>query len=379
MRIVQSCGSKSWGGLEMQTLKIAQGLKNKGEDVLIWCARDSELEKQAKKNQLHSEPVFTGEKDFFSNITSMKESMNTRNVDIIHTHLSHDLWSIVPAVQFAESQAPIFLTKRMASDVKKKDVFHRYLYSHVHQIYAISNYIRKSVLRTCPVREDKVALLWNAIDLPAYRPERVNRKEVRNAFSLNQSDIIVGMCGRFTPGKGHPEFIRAAKILKNTINKRIIFLVVGGASFGEQAYYCRIKHFAEQLLTKEDIVFAGFQEDMGSMMSAMDILAFPSHAESFGNILLEAMAMELPIVASSSGGVPDIILPEETGLLVPPKDADALAKGIARLVEDEGLRERLTLGAKQRVRERFNFQDYIERLLSDYRASLPGRAMRETA
>ena len=366
MHIVQSCGSKSWGGLEMQTLKIALGLRDRGEEVTLFCVKDSTLQREAVKQDLKFESLFDGERGFARSISAMKSYLSNHPVELIHTHLSHDLWTIVPSVQLSGSRISIFLTKRMASDVKKKDVFHRYLYSHVDRIYAISNYIRRSVLRTCPVQEDKVVLQWNALSLESYHPEHYDRNEIRESLSLNSDVCVVGMVGRFTPGKGHSEFLRAAKILKNAFKQKIAFLVVGGSSHGEEAYYRNIREFAAKILEKEGMIFTGFQEDIPRMMKAMDILAFPSHAESFGNILLEAMAMELPIVASSSGGVPDIVLPEETGLLVPPHDPEALADAISRLVKDKDLRKRLAAKGRQRVEKRFDFKDYIEKLLSDY-------------
>lgn len=101
-------------------------------------------------------------------------------------------------------------------------------------------------------------------------------------------------------------------------------------------------------------------------MSALDILAFPSHEESFGLTLTEAMAMKLPVVATGNAGVLDIVLDNETGILVPQKDYQALANGILRLSRDKSIRKKFGEAGRKRVENMFSIQAVVEKLEEFY-------------
>lgn len=366
MKIFQSCGSYSWGGLEIQTLRISAALKKLGEEVSILCPVNSTLQREAETLGISTFPVFRSGIKSVQSTRELKKIIQREQPTVVHTHLSHDLWTLVPALKWSRSRAKLFLTKQMGSSVGKKDPLHRILYHRVNRIYAISNYIRQNVLKTCPVPERKVKLLFNAIPLEEYNPSAMEKAGIRRELHIDPHTVVIGMVGRFSPMKGHPEFYRAAKIILERTTAPVIFLVVGGASFGEDDFEKRMHRLGEELQIDTRIIYTGHRTDIPRLMAAIDILAFPSHKESFGNILLEAMAVGLPVVASASGGVLDIVLPEKTGLLVPPKDAKALAEALLELIDDPQRCRRLGEAARERVADHFNFENYIRELIADY-------------
>ncbi|MBN1997520.1 glycosyltransferase family 4 protein [candidate division KSB1 bacterium] len=366
MKIIQSCGSDSWGGLEMQTLKIAVALQKKGHDVKILCQRGSKLAQEAVEEGVTVNPIHFKGLAMLASIKKLIFLFKNWKPDVIHTHLSHDLWMLVPALIFTGSKAKLFMTKRMASGVKKKDILHRILYGRISTVFAISNYIRQSVLNTCPVTKDKVCLMHNGISLERFNPSQYDRNEVKKEFDIKDDVKIIGMIGRFTPGKGHEQFLQAAKLIKKSYSLPVKFFIVGGASYGEDDYKHYIERLASQLLAPQDYLFTGFRTDIGRIMSALDILAFPSHEESLGNILLEAMAMKVPIVASNGGGVPDIIINGECGLLAQSKSAEELAAGLLKLLTNAELCGRFSAQGRIRVERFFNFDRYITSLESYY-------------
>jgi glycosyltransferase involved in cell wall biosynthesis len=101
-------------------------------------------------------------------------------------------------------------------------------------------------------------------------------------------------------------------------------------------------------------------------MTGIDLLAFPSHEESFGITLLEAMAMEVPVVTSNCAGVTDIIPSDEFGVLIPPKNHASLAGGIIKLIEDAGLRKRLAENGRKRVEQIFDIEKLTKELIKYY-------------
>ena len=349
----------------MQALDIAMLLQQIGHDSWVLCTDGSTLANECAKKRINTQAVFTGRK-MFHHLGKLVAFLRHVKPDIIHTHHSHDLWLLVPAMHMAGSRAKLFLTKHMASGVKKTDPLHKYLYNRVDAIFAISNYIRQSVINTCPVSEDRVCLLPNAIKLDQYNHTLYDRNEIRAELNIKSDTMVIGMIARMTPGKGHEEFIHAARLIRNVYPLPVCFMIIGGASHGEDRYAESITQLADRLFQENEILFTGFRKDIPRLLMAMDILAFPSHEESFGLVLLEAMAMNLPVVASSGGGVSDIVVNKETGILVKPRDADDLATGLLQLMLNSQKRARFAASGRMRVEQYFSDQKFTNDLLAFY-------------
>jgi glycosyltransferase involved in cell wall biosynthesis len=269
-------------------------------------------------------------------------------------------------MKLSSSRAKLFLTKEVASGVKKTDPLHRLLYGRLQGIFAISNYIKGSVLNTCPVPESQVHIVPPGISLDEFNPSLYDKDSVRKGLGIANDVILVGMIGRMSPGKGHEEFLRAAKKIISESGSSFRFLIVGGASYGENEFGLHIRSLVHELDLDSVVQLLGFRKDIPRIMSALDILAFPSHEESFGITLTEAMAMKLPVVATGNAGVLDIVLDNVTGILVPPKGYQAIADGIMKLAYDSSIRRRFGEEGRRRVEELFSIQAVVEKLEDFY-------------
>jgi glycosyltransferase involved in cell wall biosynthesis len=199
-----------------------------------------------------------------------------------------------------------------------------------------------------------------------FDPGLFNKSEIRNELGVPENVVLVGMAGRMTPGKGHEEYLRAARKLIDTSDVKFLFLVAGTASRGEEAYEANIRGLAGELGLAESVRFMGFVRDIPRFLAALDILAFPSHEESFGLGLTEAMAMEIAVVAGRSAGVLDIVADGETGMLFPPKDHDSLATSIMALAIDPVNRRRFGQAGRERVKSLFSIEAMIDNLEKYY-------------
>jgi glycosyltransferase involved in cell wall biosynthesis len=366
MKILQSCGSVSWGGLEIMALKVSLLLKENGHEIHIICPKNSELEKHALKHSIKTMPLWNKSKSVLSPAQKLTRLIRSENYEIVHTHLSHDLWTIVPALKRSHSNAKLFLSKHMGSGIGKKDIFHKYLYNRVNHIFAVSSYVKQRVIETCPVNESKVSILYPGLNLENYNSAAYTKTEIKKELGIDYGSIVIGMAGRMSPGKGHEELLRAASILKEEYGKKIKFLAVGSASYGEEKYEKEIIELASGLNINDITQFTGYRNDIPRMMSIFDIFVFPSHEESFGIALTEAMAMELPVIASKNAGVLDIVVDNVTGLLVPPKDTEQLAGAIKTLIENVNLRESFGKAGRKRAEEIFNAKDELNILEEFY-------------
>lgn len=161
------------------------------------------------------------------------------------------------------------------------------------------------------------------------------RTIIRRRCGFERDAFVVGFCGRLTAVKGVPVLLEAFRRLY--MRRGNCRLAVIGAGEEEAA----LKKLAEQLKIDDAVFFAGRQADPWRWLSACDVLAHPSLNEDSGRALIMAQALGVPPVSSSLGGIPDVVLDEMTGLLVPPKDADALYKALLRLENNPALVSRL--------------------------------------
>ncbi len=363
--VLQTCFSYSWGGLEQQAYEVSAGLLERGHHVWLACCAGSRLESEARKRTINVLPY--GVTGYIHPRISWEVSrfLRNRRIEVIHCQLSKDIATVVPAMLLSRRHTPIILSKRVGSYIVKKDLFHRFTYRHISKVLAISEVIHRNVVETTPTPPDRVMTLHDAIDTDLFSPSQGAQTRIRTELGFTDRDVVIGMVGRFSPGKGHEELIQAAQILRPS-HSSLRLLIVGEASHGEDPYEKKIHQLAHQLGVNDITVFAGFRTDIPQVLSATDIFAFPSHAESFGVALIEAMAMERAVVSTNCDGVLDIVVDGKTGLFVHPRKAAELADALARLIADAGLRERMGKAGRRRVLELFDRRKQMQAIEQIY-------------
>lgn len=365
MKILLSCLSKSWGGMEMFTLTSALKLKERNTDVYLLCIGNSRLNEEAVKNNINCFPISGG--SYFHPIQILKTSsiINQNKINIIHSHASKDLWILVPAIKISNRKnTPLIMTKHVGSAVVKKNLLHNYLYKRLNKALAISSSIKENIIETTVIKPDDIILFHNGVDIKNFNPEKAERNKLRKELNISEDILLIGMIGRMSPGKGHEEFIEAASNLLEKYNN-ILFVIVGEASFGEEEYETKIKNLGK-VKAKEQIVFTGYRSDIPDVLAAFDIFILPSHAEAFGIALIEAMAMGKPVIATKSDGVLDIIVENKNGLFFEKKNIYQLVEKIKYLLESKERRVELGLNARKHVLENFNLDTRFDKLIELY-------------
>ncbi|MEJ2104855.1 MAG: glycosyltransferase, partial [Ignavibacteriaceae bacterium] len=164
------------------------------------------------------------------------------------------------------------------------------------------------------------------------------------------------------------EFLLAAKELNKEFNN-LRYLVVGEPSKGEHDYANKIKQLAKDY-NLENLTFTGYREDTPDVLSAMDIFAFPSHAEAFGIALVEAMAMKKPSVCSNSDGVLDIAINGQTSFLFENNNATDLKEKLILLIQSKDTRDKFGENGRKRVLENFELEIVTEKVLKIYQEEI---------
>jgi glycosyltransferase involved in cell wall biosynthesis len=170
----------------------------------------------------------------------------------------------------------------------------------------------------------RAVTLHTGIDLERFHPS-VDRGALREAFGFGPSDIVIGNVARLHPEKGHRLLLQAFAPVSNELPHVRLLLVGDGPLYGS------LKAEAHRLGIVDRVRFVGFQDDIASLFSALDVFALPSLAEGAPLVIYMAMAVGLPIVASDVAGVPDLLSHGKTGLLTPPGNLDALTEALFQL------------------------------------------------
>lgn len=365
MKVLISCLSKSWGGMEMYTLTSLLKLLEKNIEAELLCYKNSRLHNEAEK--LNIKILTSTASGYFSpgEVTRIATSIELNNYELIHTHATKDLWLLVPSLQFASCKIPLIFTKHVGSFIVKKDIFHKWIYKRVDCALAISEVIKKNLADTTPLDKNKIKLLYDGIDVSKFDPQNAERNKIRNEFKINDNEIVIGMMARFSPGKGHEEFLQAAEMLSPKFDN-LKFMIVGEPSRGENEYGNKIKSLSENSKIKNKMIFTGFRKDTSDILSAMDIFAFPSHAEAFGMALVEAMAMEKPSVCSNSDGVLDIAVDGVTSYLFQKQNAMDLTAKLEQLINSPVKRGQFGKAARERVINNFDINLITEQTINIY-------------
>ncbi len=350
---------------------VSRALAIRGHTVIVAGFPESPLMKEAKALQMstYSLPL----KSYWHPIQQWKlrRFIQKNAIQIVHSHYSRDLWTLVPAIRKMD-HIPLFLTKHIGTQRPKKDFLHRKIYARVDKILANSQVIYENILKTHPVQKNQVELFHLGIDTGRFKPDANNRQRIRGEFRIPQNALVIGIVGRLQRAKGYLEFLEMAAQLSRKYAS-VYFLLIGGASRGEDEEEQLIRKKAKELQLGSRLIFTGFRKNIENMLQALDIFVFPSYAEAYGLVVLEAMSVGLPIVSSNCDGILDIVIEGETGELVPPREATQLVERVEALIQSPEKRSRYGRLGRMRVQMHFNFDTMIDNLELLYEKSLTER------
>ena len=182
----------------------------------------------------------------------------------------------------------------------------------------------------------------------------------RAEFRLADSEKVVGVVANFSPAKGYEHFLPAAKMVREAY-PGVKFLLVGRMMETQKKYWQLIQQLIRQLGMEQDIVLTGHRSDIPEIMNLIDIFSLPSVSEACPIVVLEAMACGKPVVASNVGGVPELIVDGQTGILVPPRDPEAMAKAVLYLLDHPDKAKEIGLKAREHVIRHFDIEKCVAR------------------
>jgi glycosyltransferase involved in cell wall biosynthesis len=227
-------------------------------------------------------------------------------------------------------------------------------------VVTVSDAARDAYLQTGWDRPEHVLTVHNGV---AARLKRGAGAAVRSELTIHPEDLVVAMITVLRPGKGHDVAVRAVERLHGRFPRLKLLIVGEGPSRRE------VERLAASL--GDSAVLTGHREDVLALLDAADVLLHPTLVDAFPTVLLEAMAAEVPIIATAVGGIPEIVVPERTGLLVDaPPTAEKLVRALTPLLESASMRRELGKQGRRRYDAQFTSEAWAKRMRAVYESAI---------
>jgi glycosyltransferase involved in cell wall biosynthesis len=240
---------------------------------------------------------------------------------------------------------------------RKRRLICRFLSRFTDLSLAVSQGVKGYLVKEIGLQPDQIRVVPNGVDIAAIDAARPGA-EVRRELGLSEGAPVIGLVGRLDHwGKGHKELFEAMAGLKERFP--IHALIIGGGRRRKE-----VRALAASLGLADIVHFLGHRRDVPDLLHAMDIFILPSYSEGVSLALLEAMAAGLPVIASAVGGNPEVVTDGETGLLIPPRDAEALAEAMERLLADPAWAKEMGENARKQVEADYSL-DHLGRKINE--------------
>jgi len=228
------------------------------------------------------------------------------------------------------------------------------------KILCVSRFVKNSLSEN-GFNSKKVSVFYNGINIDGFEKTPEGVGSFRNKLGIKEGEIVVASVGRLHPVKGYEYFIKAAKeVLGKSADVKFVLI-------GEGEEQNELEFLAKELKIEKNFIFAGHRNNILDVLQEIDIFVLSSLSEGCPTVILEAMIIKKPIIATKVGGVPEIIEHKNTGLLVESKNSEELAKAILSLINDKELREKIAINGYEHVKEQFSLKKRFENLEEIYR------------
>jgi len=348
---------------------LASGLggQYRSEAALI---RDSWLGTALKEQGVPVTMLRHRSNGFLSTLRDLLRLIRERRVAILHTH--EFFMNSLGLVASRLTGVPLVATahgKSYYADRLRRRVAYRLVGRYASRMVAVSEDVKRFLEQRAGVSSDRIVVVPNGVpvhDPPSY--ERVSK--LRKDLDLNEHTRVIGTVGSLYPVKGHTYLIDAAVPVVRRFPD-VVFLVVGRGGLRDE-----LEAQAQRLGVASRFHFLGHREDVRDLLGVCEVFVLPSLSEGMPLSILEAMAAGIPAVATRVGGVPEVIEDGKAGILVPPADSHALAKGIATLLEDRTLATKMGNSAREVVARRFCLTRMVQAYQEIYASLLRKRGGR---
>ncbi len=352
-RILYVHGIEAIGGAERDLITLLKSLDRRKWEPHVVCPGTGPF-----REQLHAHAVPTHalrlppwRKSFAlfqrrSAVQRLGTFVDQLDPAMIHVN---DIWWVPHTIEAIagrpSSSVPIVAHVRQEIEPVK---VRRYGLDRVKAVVAISRQVEQSLIAG-GVSASNVRTVYSGIDL-SEKPLAQDGRAIRSTIGVTDEAVLLGTIANLFPRKGYEVMLRALPAIIRAVPS-VHYVIVGS---DDHNYADRLKRLAHELMIADRVHIVGFQDPVQPFLASFNLYVHPALMEGFGIAVVEAMAMGKAVVATTTGGLPEVVAQGETGLLVPPGDPESLATTVVSLLLDGVRREQMGCNGKARAQERFS-------------------------
>lgn len=358
MNILYLTGSLNVGGTEIYALTLAKAMRNKGHKVFWATIKDGTLRSEVLSHNINLKYCNLKKRtpwNFIASIIRIRKIANAQKIDVIH---AIDAYSslVVTAAILTMNRKPKFVWSNVGIGNKTYSIMKRLCEKRIDVIIAASNFIKQTMINSgfCA---SKIKVQFGAREL-----SNQESLSYREDLGIVSTDFVIGVIGRVVKMKGVHILIQSLPdILKLHSNVKVVVV-------GDGDYLMPLRDLVNNLSLKNNVFFTGNKININRVYNTFDIVAFPTLYEALGYIPVEAMYYKKPLIASNTGGIPEIVFDYYNGLLVEPGNIKLWSRTIINLIDDITLQNKLVENGSKFYKEYLDpsvIHDKFEQLYQD--------------
>jgi len=364
LTIIHTECSTGWGGQEIRVFTEMKAMQSRGHRLLLAAPERAEIFRRCQQAGYTVFAFRDTKSSYPASIYRLTQWFKTIRPQVLNLHSSRDGW--IGGIAGRLAGVPLILRSRHIEVAYPHRFMSRIAFAHLpHHVLTTSEKISKGLIDALGLDKERVTCIPTGIDLDTY--SKTSPGTLRKELNLATDIPLIGMISVLRGWKGHIHLFEALKILRDRAHP--IHLIVAGDGPQKET----LPKWTKEKGIADFVHFLGHRSDVPNLLNSLDALIVPSEDhEGIPQIVLQAQATGTPVIGSSVGGIPEVITHRETGLLVPPRDPDALAQTLEELLHSPALREQLSTRGAEYARQHHSTEVMCQKLESIYEKNPAG-------
>lgn len=357
-RILHTEWSDGWGGQERRIISEMAGMAERGHHMILATRPQCKI---AKKAEQIGVPVLLlpmrGSFDLGS-ILTLAKYLRSESIQVVNTHSGIDSWIGGLAAKLART--PVLIRTRHLNLPLRRNLLN-FIHYLPDQLVSCGEAMRTHLIKGCGFPVHQITNIPTGIDFASFQPS-VARGKKRQDLGVHEDVLLICMVGIIRSVKRYEIALKAFSLFRERISRSHLLIV------GDGPMRFEMERLAEALHISKSVTFTGYREDVPDILAASDVFLLTSKSEGVPQAVTQALAMGLPVVATSVGGVPELICDTETGLLVLAEDAGAVNEALLHIAMNPSEAKRMGAAGQIHVQSQFSLTamlDKTEKLLYD--------------
>lgn len=363
LKILHTEASDGWGGQEIRIFSEMLGMRERGHVVSLAAPAHAKIYGRSELAGVKCFDVPMSMKSFIGSLMRLVSIIRDDKIDIIATHSSRDSW--IGSIAGRLAGIPV-VRYRHISSVLNKSILTKFAYRSLYDaVVTTGDFIKEQIVRDLGTPPGKIHSIATGVNTPLYM--NADSSKVRDELGLGPDDRVVGCAAVLRSWKGHEYLVKSMPAVLEKIPGAVLVLA------GEGPVRPYIENWSEELGITDRVRLLGHRDDIADVIAAFDVSVLASFAsEGIPQFVLQSMASSKPVVGTTTGGIPEVVKDGVNGIVVPPKDENAIADAVIRILDDPETARRMGEAGLAMIREKHTLDvmlDRIEALYSELTAA----------